>query len=63
MASEKSTKNALHMEKKVSIRVEKPPTLAKKLLDTGKKIILESGRDNYYACGLSFRLSLTKTSG
>ena len=23
-------------------------------VDTGKKIIVESGRDNYYGCGLSF---------
>ena len=42
------------MKTLIDVKFSTGSALAKELLDTGKKIIVESGRDNYYACGLSF---------
>ena len=42
------------MKTSIDVKFSTGSALAKELLDTGKKIIVESGRDNYYACGLSF---------
>ena len=42
------------MKSLIALKFSPGSALGQELLNTGKKFMAESGRDNYYSCGLSF---------